>query len=334
MKTIAEILTTDLRSVAIAGHVNPDGDCVGSCMALALYIRKVYPAVDVTVYLEEPRQALRFLVDGRVYVRFEGGESGSTADGDGEDSTNTPYLFILLDVSSRERIGVVGDLFDKTERTACIDHHLTNGGIAKVNHVCPEIGSCCEVLYELLDKDQIDPEIAEALYTGIVHDTGVFQYSNTRPETLRIAADLMEYGVDFSRIIYESFNARSFPEARFLGHCLEKSLLFEGGRIIACAVTADEMRSFGVARRDVGEVVTQLRLTAETDAAVFAYETEPGVYKVSFRSGKKMDVSPAAERLGGGGHEKAAGCTVKGTRESVIKTAVAELSKDMAGDDE
>ena len=337
MKTTAEILTSDLRSVAIAGHVNPDGDCVGSCMALALYIRKNYPGIAVTVYLEDPRDALRFLIEGRDFVkndlsgiRLTGTDDMAASPKECDSCFCAPDLFVLLDVSTRERIGAAGELFDASENTVCIDHHLSNDRIARINHVCPEVGSCAEVLYELMEKDKIDAEIAEALYTGIIHDTGVFQYSNTRPETLRIAADLITYGFDFSGIIYDSFNARSFTEARFLGHCLDKSLLFAGGRVIACAVTIDEMRSYGVSRKDVGEVVTQLRLTTGTDAAVFAYENEPGIYKVSLRSGPRCDVNEAASRLGGGGHKKAAGCTVAGSYESVIKTVVSEIEKDLS----
>ena len=317
MKTIAEILTNDVRSVAIAGHVNPDGDCVGSCMALALYLQKNAPETAVRVYLEEVRQELKFLLDPSVDIR-------QTADEDGA----IPDLFVVLDASARERIGVAGDLFDRSPKTACIDHHI-GGGIAGINHVLPEVGSCCEVLYELLDRSLLDGKIAEALYTGIIHDTGVFQYSNTRPRTHEIAADLLSFGVDFSRIIYDSFNARSFRSARFMGHCLDKSLLFAGGRIIASGATADDMRGYGVTKKEVGEVVTQLRLTEETDAAVFVYESEPGLFKVSLRSGARVDVTRTAAVFGGGGHAKAAGCTVRGTLESVIRKVTDELSRDL-----
>ena len=319
METIAEILTPDIRSVVIAGHVNPDGDCVGSCMALALYVKKNYPKISVTVCLEELRDALQEITGGWPVI----------SDPDEAERLEEPDLFVLLDASSFDRIGVAKELFKRCSRTVCIDHHLTNDGLCRVNHIFPEVGSCCEVLYELLDKEALDRDIARELYTGIIHDTGVFQYSNTRPRTHEIAAELIAYGFDFSRIIYDTSRSRSFAEARFLGYCLNKSLLFAGGRVVVSSATADEMRTYGMKLSDVGEVVTQLRLTQGTDAAVFVYETGEGLCKVSLRSGPNSDVDRAAAALGGGGHKKAAGCTVSGKPESVIKTVVAELAKDL-----
>lgn len=106
-------------------------------------------------------------------------------------------LIILLDVSSKDRIGVAAPLLEHAVHTVCIDHHVTNSGLCEVNHILADASSTCEVLYGLLEDEKIQKDCAEALYTGIVHDTGVFQYSNTSPETMRIAANLMERAFHF-----------------------------------------------------------------------------------------------------------------------------------------
>ncbi|MBQ0059706.1 MAG: DHH family phosphoesterase [Lachnospiraceae bacterium] len=301
MKTITEILTADVRSIVIGGHVNPDGDCVGSCMSLFLYLKKNYPELNVQVYLEEPRRELRFLTEA-----YE----GTSVFWELPVNWPVPDLFVLLDVGTRKRIGVVGDLVDVARKTVCIDHHEANDGIADVNHVEPNIGSCAEVLYGLLDDEKIDPACAEAIYTGIIHDTGVFQYTNTRPETMMIAGNLMKKGVDTANIIYGSFNARSYVQSTIMGYCLSKSRLTEDGRIIYAQLSLEEMKEYGAAKSDLGEIVSQLRLTKGIIAAVFAYEMHAGAYKLSFRSTEDLDVNRVAGTFGGGGHARAAGATV------------------------
>ena len=323
MKMITDILTPDIRSVAIAGHVNPDGDCVGSCAALALYLKKNRPEIRTVVYLEKVRPALRFLLPGIPSIVETGPNASAPCD-------PLPDLFILLDVSTPDRIGAAREIFDRSSRTVCIDHHLSNGGIASVNVIQPEIGSCAEVLYGLLEKDRIDAAVAKALYTGIIHDTGVLQYSNTRPETLRIAADLMTYGFDFSQLIFDSFNARSYKASRFLGCCLSKRVLADNGRIVFSGVTAEEMAAYGVTRDEAGEIIPQLRMTEGTLAAVFAYESAPGVFKVSLRSSRDATVNKTAEYFGGGGHAKAAGCTITGRLEEVLSAVVEKLKDEIA----
>lgn len=315
MKTIREILTNDVGRVAIAGHVNPDGDCAGSCMALALYIRKNCPGVIVDVYLEPLRPELRFLKGTDSLIHEMTGEE-------------TCDLFILLDVSSRARIGVAGELFDKTARTVCIDHHIGNDSPAGINHIRPTVGSCAEVLAELLDPDGIDAAIAEALYTGIIHDTGVFQYSNTRPETLMLASRLIGYGFDFPHLIYDSFYARTHRQTRILGYCLEKSRLSADGRFLSVSLSLEEMARYGAVRDDIGEVVSQLKLTRDIEMAVFVYETTPGFSKVSLRSSGRLDANKTASLFGGGGHVMAAGCTLPGSSENVLSRILMALERE------
>ncbi len=305
MDHLREILSRDLKKVCIAGHVNPDGDSAGSCSAVYTFIRRHYPEIHVDLYLEPLQQELLFL-------------PGIT-EAKGEVTEEISYdLFLTLDVSSFERIGVVSSLFDKAKVTCAIDHHISNPGFADINHVEPDASSCAEVLAGLMNPEDIDRDIAEALYTGIIHDCGVFQYQNTSPRTMRTAASLMERGIDFKRIIDDTFNSRTFRANRILGHLLDKAELFLDGRCIAVYVTLEELEKYGVTSMDLDAVAPNLRITEGVEAAVFAKESEPGIYKVSLRSNESLDVSSVCAAFGGGGHIRAAGCTVAGDGEEVI----------------
>ena len=313
MKSIDELMTPQVRTAAVAGHVNPDGDCVGSCTAVWQYLKKRYPGVAVDLYLEEPEAALRFL-RGVETARTEA-EPGAAYD-----------LVIVCDVSDEERIAVARDLFRNAGRTACIDHHLSNPCFADVNHVEQEASSCCEVLYGLMDSGAVDEGIAESLYTGIIHDCGVFQYRNTSRRTMEIAGALMEKGIDFARIVDESFNQRTYIQNRILGYALERSALHFGGRCVCSVVTAADMERFGAELRDLSMIVSQLRFTKGVECAVFLYEVEADVFKVSLRSNLYLDVAELAGEFGGGGHMRAAGCTVRGKAEAVLAMVLEALS--------
>ena len=314
MMKLDDIFTKSIKTCAIVGHVSPDGDAVGSVTALYGYVRKNFPWIDVELYIERPKESLMFL-PGLADAFFD----------TPEDSVRD--LFVSCDVSSTDRFGVAGNLFPLAKKTFCVDHHISNPLFADINVVDAEASSCAEVLYTLMDPAGIDLDIATSLYTGIVHDTGVFQYSNTRGETLRIAADLLERGVPASRIIDESFNQRTMRQSRILGKVLQESMLYMDGKVIVGRVTLGDMSAFEVSKKDLDGIVSELRLVKGVLAAVFFYETEPSVFKVSLRSNGNLDVSRAAGTFGGGGHIKAAGCTIEGRLPDVRDQLLDELAK-------
>jgi phosphoesterase RecJ-like protein len=306
---IDEFFTKEIHTCAIAGHINPDGDCVGSTAALYLYIRKNFPWIDVKLYLEQPKDELMFL-PGLCDAIFE------------RPNPEKKDIFVTCDVSAIDRIGQAEELFGLADHTLCIDHHVSNPHFAEKNLVDPEASSCAEVLYYLMDEEKIDSKIAEALYTGIIHDSGVFQYQNTRPETLEAAASLLRKGVPFNEIIDDSFNKRTYLQNRILGYVLCGSRLYADGKIVAGSVTNSEMDRFGATKKDLDIIVSQLRLTKGVEAAVFVYQTGTEEFKVSLRSNSYLDVASVAACFGGGGHVRAAGCTIKGDVDSVEKTIV------------
>ena len=174
------------------------------------------------------------------------------------------------------------------------------------------------MIYNLLDEEKITLGVAEALYLGIVHDTGVFQYSCAGPSTFRAAAKLLEKGVDAPRIIQDTYYEKTYAQNQILGRALLESILFMEGRCIASYITKNTMDFYGVDPKDLDGVVSQLRVTKGVEVAIFMYELETNLYKVSLRSKYDVDVSKVAQYFGGGGHKKAAGLTMTGTPHDVL----------------
>lgn len=304
-------------TIGISGHVRPDGDCIGSCMALWLYLRKVYKEAKVCVYLETPADIFR-CISGIDEI-------------DSQFPEREPFdVFIALD-TVKDRLGEAEKYFDTAHKTINIDHHISNvSGCAMVNYVVPEASSTAELIYELMEKDYMDVEIAKAIYIGIIHDCGVFRYSNTSPKTLRIAADLITYGFDFPRLIDETFYEKTYVQNQILGRAVLESILFMDGTCIVSSVDRKTMDFYHAGPKDLDGIVNQLRITAGVECAIFMYETGTLEYKVSLRSNQYIDVAKVASFFGGGGHVRAAGCTMSGTFHDVVNNLSEQIAKQIA----
>ena len=313
MKNIAEILE-GVKTMGIGGHIRPDGDCVGSCMALYLYVKTYYPEIQVDVYLDNPKPVFGH-IDCIDEIKTE-------LDGDKEYD-----LFVTCDVSSRDRLALVGPYFDTAKKTACIDHHISNPGFAQINHVRGEISSACEVLYGLLDPEKVIRTIAVPIYTGMIHDTGVFQYSCTSAGTMQAAGILMEKGINFSKIVDETYYQKTFHQNQILGRALLESITFLDGKAIVSVIKKDTMNLYEVTPKDLDGIVNQLRVTKGVECAIFMYEVASQQYKVSLRSNELVDVSKIAMHFGGGGHVRAAGCEMNGNMYDVINNLSAKIEE-------
>lgn len=301
-----------IRTVAIAGHIRPDGDCAGSCLAVYNYIEEQFPEVKVDLYLEPIPSVFSFL---------KGAEKIHT-----ECTEDVIYdLFLALDCGDKDRLGDAAKYFDCAKKTICIDHHISNRGYAKVNYIVPEASSTSELVYGCMEEERISGKVAECIYLGIVHDTGVFQYSCTSPKTMEVAGKLMGKGIDFTKIIEDTFYKKTYQQNQILGLALTKSRLCLDGACITSYITREEMREHGIGPKDLDGVVSQLRVTDGVEAAVFLYETGEGEYKVSMRAAGDLDVSKIASVFGGGGHKKAAGCTLQGEPEAVTENIVSHI---------
>ena len=286
------------KAVIISGHTRPDGDCVGSCMALWHYIRDNYPDVHAQVRLESVPASYR-LIPGteNIITNF--------------DDDQTCDLFIALDASDKARLVGAARYFDAADHTICIDHHISNQGYADENLVCPQASSACEVLAGLLDMDRVSLNCAIALYTGIICDSGVFKYSSTSRRTMEIAGQLLEKGVPGQQLIDGVFYQKTYMQRKLLGRCLQDSFLSLDGRMFSCIVRWETMRLFGASHEDLEGVIDQLRMTEGVETAVLISEDETGTFKFSMRSNRQVDVSRICEVFGGGGHIRAAGFSVK-----------------------
>lgn len=314
MDILKEILK-DKKTAVILGHVNPDGDCIGSCLGMYNYLSENYSDLEVSVFLEPMGVKFGYLKGyDRVINSY--------------DPEKSFDLCITLDASDPKRLGAFAPYLESAKDSICIDHHITNKGMGRVNVIAPKSSSSSEVLFELLEEDKISFAVAECLYTGIVHDTGVFRYSCTSRRTMEIAGILMEKGIDFPRIIDESFYMKTYGQARVHGEALLDSTLFLDGRCIYTVVTQEELKKNGCTVKSTDGIAEQLRSIEGVECSVLIYETgNPSEYKVSLRTGTDLDLSRIAAAFGGGGHVKAAGCTVTGTIEEIISGLSAEITK-------
>ncbi len=314
-----EKITSELnnvKTVAIAGHIRPDGDCVGACMGLYLYLKENYPEIETDVYLEEPKEGFSFLSGFREIKTVY-------------DESKKYDVFFVLDTSVKNRIGVALAGYESAGRTICIDHHISNKGFGDKNVIRPQVSSASELVYTLLEEDKVTKPVAEALYMGIIHDTGVFQYSCTTPETMRIGAKLMEMGIDFSKIVDKTFYEKSYVQNQVLGRCLMESIMVLDGKCIVGSVKKKDMDFYGVEPKDLDGIVQQLRVTKGVEVAIFLYEVKTQEFKVSLRSNGPVDVNAVASYFGGGGHVKAAGCSMQGSVYDVINNLTLPIEKQL-----
>ena len=302
-----------VKSVGMAGHVRPDGDCVGSVLAVYNYISDRYPEIDVHAYLEPIPEIFSYL------------KNGDKLEQAGEEKTFD--LFIVLDCGDLKRLGAAAVYFEKAKKTLCVDHHLSNQNFADVNHIFPKASATCELCVDLMDPEGITKEIAECLYTGIVTDTGVFQYDCVSPKTLQTTAKLIGYGIDFSKIIESTFFEKTYSQNRIMGQALVKSKLHADGRIISSYITLAEEKEFETKPSDFDGVAEQLRVTKGVLVSIFLHEMEDGRFKASTRATGSINLAELAMEYGGGGHAKAAGFAMSGEDpEKMIEEIVAKVA--------
>ncbi len=307
----------NVKSAAIAGHIRPDGDCVGSCMGLYLYIKEYFPQVEaLDVYLEEFPESFCFLKgSGKIKHSCE--------------SDRSYDVMFCLDAGDTGRLGEAVKYLKTAKKSICIDHHISNQGYAQENYIVPEASSTSELVYGILEPEKITKEMAEALYMGIAHDTGVFQYSCTSPETMRIAGSLMAKGIPFTEIVDRTYYQKTYVQNQILGRALLESIRMLDGKCIVSAIRKADMEFYQATPMDLEGIVSQLRNTKGVEVAIFLHETESQEYKVSMRSNSIVDVRKVASYFGGGGHIRAAGCSMQGDLHDVINNLTLHIQEQL-----
>ena len=308
------------KRIGIAGHIRPDGDCVGSCLGLGLYLRENYPELEaVDIHLESVPEKFRVL---------EGTETICTS-----YPEKTYDVFFSLGCGDIGRLGNAAEYLKTAGKVICVDHHISNHGFGDVQFIEPAASSTSELIYLLLDDAELSVSAAKALYMGIAHDTGVFQYSCTGRRTMEIAGKLMEKGFDFNELLDQTFFQKTYLQNQILGRALLESMLLMDGKCIISALRKKDLDFYGVTSEDLDGIVSQLRNTTGVEVAIFLYETAIQEFKVSLRSNGRVDVSRVASYFGGGGHVRAAGCTMQGSVYDVLNNLTLHIEKQLKGAD-
>ncbi len=314
LKKLVAIIRGNKKFVMVA-HESPDGDSLGSAMAMAHILRKLKKDVEVMTDMVPER-----------YAYLPGvGEIKSTPPRD-----LAARIAMLFDTPTLGRLGSLQPLISRCTMLINIDHHVSNTRYGALNWVETKAASVGEQVYEILKllKVKLDKKIAACLYTSIVTDTGKFQYANTTAHTHRFTADLLATGIDHQRIteyIYEDY-----PKEKLALLCgaLETLKLECGGRVAWVVVNHGVLEKSGSSLEWADDVINHIRGIRGVEAAVVFKEAEqPGSYKISFRSRnpKIVDVNKIACKFGGGGHAAASGCNMSGSLNEVVEKVMVEL---------
>ena len=284
----------------IACHENPEGDAIGSELAVALALRKM--GKTATVLNSDPVPGnLRFL-PGADTVVFEG-------DGAAYE------VAVVVDCGSPERTGRVGAELLKCPVMVNIDHHRTNGARGDYCLVDPDAAATGMLVYRVLRAmgAEIDYEIALNIYVAILTDTGSFHYANSSPESFFIAGEMVKTGIDPWAVAEQVYETQSESRLRLLGRVLGSLEIAAGGKVAAVTTLRRDLAEFSASKDHLEGFINHPRSIIGVEVAVAFREEGDGEYRVSFRSKGRVDVSAVATSFGGGGHRNAAGCTVRGT---------------------
>ncbi len=301
------------NTIAIVGHIRPDGDCIGSSLGLYNYILDNYPNKRVDVYLEPISEKFKFLNGAKEIIN--------------EPSHEVYDISISVDCSDTERHGEFGIIFKNAKNTVCIDHHRSNLGFGDLYYCDPDASSACEVVSRFLDMDKISKSCAEAIYMGIIHDTGVLKYSATSEETMYIVGKLISKGIDTQFIIDETFYRVRYSQNRLTGKALMKSKQYLDGKVIASNITLEDFEEFNASKEDTDGIIDKLRVTEGVEVAILAYQIDDKTYKFSMRSISYVDVSVISVHFGGGGHIRASGFYIVGDYEESLGKILDMVSK-------
>ena len=286
------------KTVVLACHVNPDGDALGSLLALALALRPL--GKEVTCLSEDGvPDILRFLPGSDLISR----------------STDIPTFDLALVVDSGElaRVGEqVRPMVSRARRAVNIDHHVVAGTFGDIRVLDSGAASTAEIVYALLQTLEIplSPEIATCLFTGIITDTGSFRFQNVTPGTLRTAALLVAAGASPPLISENVFENKTFAGTRLLGRALSSLSQSPDGRIVWAHITAADFRSLGAIDAETEGIVNYVRGIRGAEVGMLFREMDNGRIRVSLRSRESVNVAELAQDFGGGGHRMASGCTL------------------------
>lgn len=311
-------------SFLLTTHVNPDGDAIGSEVAFARWLRSMGKRVRILNDSPTPGAFAWLTADDPIEVYDEALCEARFAEAD---------ALVVLDTGNRQRIGRLARHIDLHPiAVAIVDHHVTHDGFGQVNVIEPELASACSLVYELIGESgwRLDLPAAEALYVGLFTDTGNFRYSNTDARAHRMAAALVEAGVEPQRSTMRVSATLPPSRLRFFGEVLAALEVLEGGRLVVIEATPEQFARHGLVGSDTEGLVDMPRVIAGVEVVALFSEVHPNKVKVSLRSTGRVNIDQVCARLGGGGHPHAAGVQVHAPRAEARERILPELVRLLA----
>ena len=324
VRSVTEAIRSNDRFVVVA-HENPDGDAVGSMLATALGLEAL--GKDVVMYLSgsAPTPGEYGFLDLSELQRELPRDLAER-------------VLIAVDCANERRIGPEPAPVEGAKLVVNVDHHHDNSSFGDVNLIVPEASSTSEIMRDVLGELDVPltPEIAAALYVGLVTDTGRFQYTNTTPKSLRLAAELVEAGADVHGIFRHVYETVQFAKLKLLARALERAQLFEGGRLVVSYLLKDDFGDVGAEEPYSEGIIDYLRAVEGSEMVALIREpprNEGPSRRISLRSSHdEVDVSAIARASGGGGHRQAAGFSSERSISEIIDFIRREFAVATQGD--
>ncbi len=303
--------------VILVVHDKPDGDCLGSGLTLCLGLAGLgYKPV---MLLPEAIPEIYHFLPGQEYVEIRA-----------KSALPESIPVITVDCSDMERLNYK---INESNPVLNIDHHVSNTCFGLLNIVDTDAAATGEIVYSLLGeaKVEITPEMATCLYVAISTDTGSFIYSNTTAKSLRIASELLAQKTDLDLIRSELHETRPLSELLTIKAALENLFISEDGKMISCTLAYKELQEKKLLTTETDGLIGMLRATEGVEIALLFKELQPGLVKISLRSKSYLDVNALASEFNGGGHARAAGCTIKGDLQEVQRLVFKKTNEHLKG---
>jgi phosphoesterase RecJ-like protein len=296
----AATVLREASTVALAGHVNPDADALGSMLGLSNHLRAM-----------GKRTICSFPNDPFEPPRWTALLPGADALVPPKEFPKQPAVMVTCDVAALDRLAMLAPAAVRSTHLIWIDHHVSNEGLGTIPLIDPSASSTCEMVWRLLPAlgGDVSMDTATCLYAGLVTDTGRFQYQAVTPETIRLAATLREYPFDHTRLVQALYEDNSLAYLRLLGVALERVVLERGADLLWTYLTQADLAEAGVAGNETDDLIDVVRTAREADVTGVIKQQRDGRFKVSLRSKGAHDVASLSSHFGGGGHRLAAGYT-------------------------
>ncbi|MEK3915462.1 bifunctional oligoribonuclease/PAP phosphatase NrnA [Paenibacillus sp. FSL H7-0331] len=300
----------------VVSHIQPDGDAAGSTFAVAWMLSSLGKRFTLVNEGEMPKKYMYMAGSQQTILNYDA------------DAIPLTYKYVIsVDCADFSRIGRVNQLFAEDAAILNIDHHATNDLFGSVNLVLAEAAATVEVLYDLgkVLGISFSNELNICIYSGLLTDTGGFRYANTSPKVMQIAADMLQRGVKGHELAEHLLEKLSYPQVSLIKRSLNTLTFDSSKRIGWLAVSLEDLQDSGASNDDLDGLVNYPRNVEGVEVGLLFKERAGGHVKVSLRSGGTVDVAHIAKSFGGGGHIRAAGCTVKGSLHEAIESVVKEV---------